>query len=248
MQPYQLKEKRKTNISARSSPRNTRSRKAAAIINSATYTKEGATTNTEGTSTTQDTKQVSNMSSPNHTPPPSDPNVKLSIEDMIGNLSAQFSTFDSAIKRMDDNISATRAEMNSNQTSINSQLKDLIDQNKVLEDKLSTANERIITLENLYFDLYHKQERDLMNKQAMNLILRGIPETQNERMHETVGELLDAVGSFTYINTNGATRLGNHNKARVNDPTVAPRPIRLRCATVLQKGEVFRALDKLKKK
>ena len=81
----------------------------------------------------------------------------------------------------------------------------------------------------------------------MNLIIRGIPELPNEKMHEIMGELLDTVGSFAYVATNGATRLGKRNKSRVNDPTATPRPIRLRCATVLQKGEIFRAIDKLKK-
>ena len=112
---------------------------------------------------------------------------------------------------------------------------------------MSTANERIITLENLYFDLYHKQERDQMSKQAMNLIIRGIPESQNEKMYEIMGSLLDVVGSFSYVNTDGASRLGNHNRARPNVQTAPPRPIKLRCATVLQKGEIFRALNDLKK-
>ena len=239
MQPYQLKQKKKLTVSARNSPHNTRSRRAAATINSTINTKEGDHTAIDGTTApfTPEVIQVSEMSTkkPTSPLPDPDPNTRLSLEDMIGNLSAQFPTFDTTIKRIDDNLMATRAEMNSNQTTSNSQLQNMIEQNQVLEEKLSAANKRIIPLENLYFEMYHKQERDLMNKQAMNQIIRGIPESQNN------------VGSFAHVDTNGASRLGNNNQTRANDPTAPPRPIRLRCATVLQKGEVIRALDKLKK-
>ena len=136
MLPYQLKEKRKTTIYVRNSPRNTRSRKAAAAIYSTTDNKDP--TSSEGTIelSTPVITQVSEMSASNHIPPPKSPdsNTKTSIEDLIGNLSAQFVTFDSTIKRIDDNITATRAEMNTNQTSINSQLQDMIGRNKVLEE------------------------------------------------------------------------------------------------------------------
>ena len=263
MLSFQLKQSKKSKYSALNSPRTTRSRSAVATTNDLRMSEGGTagskdliatipslnkdnSTCSEKPAETPDTDQVRNMSSLEPTPPP-DLTVKPSIEQMIMNLTTQFATFDVSIKRMDSNINATRAEMCSNQTAITAQLKDVFDQNKVLEEKLSTANERIITLENLYFDLYHKQERDLMNKQAMNLIIRGIPELPNEKMHEIMGELLDTVGSFAYVATNGATRLGNRNKSRANDPTATPRPIRLRCATVLQKGEIFRAIDKLKK-
>ena len=247
MLPYQLKEKRKSSFSAVISPRNTRSRKAAVAINSSTYTTGADSTDSTEAGVPSGEQQVSTMSFNNNIPPPSKPETKTSLEDMIANLSVQFATFDKTIKSMDDNIKATRAEMNTNQTSISSQLNDITNQNKLLEEKLSTANERIVTLENLYYDMYHKQERDLMNKQAMNLIIRGVPESQNEKMHEIMGELLDIVGSFSYVNTNGASRIGKNNKPKANDQNASPRPIRLRCATVLQKGEIFRAIDKLKK-
>ena len=116
---------------------------------------------------------------------------------------------------------------------------ELQSQIKILNDKLQTADERIVTLENLYYESYSKQEADLKGKQALNVIIRGVPEERDERLHVLMGELLAPVKTIDYTQTNGASRLGRPSKQtqqRGRQSETKPRPISLRCMTVLQKG------------
>ena len=72
--------------------------------------------------------------------------------------------------------------------------------------------ERITTLENLYYDIYQKHEADHKSKQALNVIIRGVPEIQNEKMYVTMSELLTPTQTLDYTQTNGATRMGKPPK------------------------------------
>ena len=179
----------------------------------------------------------------NANPPPSTP-----MESMMKGLSDKFDSFQNNIKTIDDNISGLRKEISENQTQTNTKLDQLTERNKVLENKLKNAINRIETLENLYYDTYVKNDIDQKNKQAMNIIIRGVPEAANEQLHVIMTELLDLVGSITYVQTNGAQRLGRENQNSPQNNTQRPRPIKLRCATTLQKGEIFRALKKIHSK
>ena len=60
---------------------------------------------------------------------------------------------------------------------------------------MKSATERIETQETLYFDLYLKSEVDLKNKQAINIIIRGVPETKDK--HSIMSELLGLIGTIT---------------------------------------------------
>ena len=172
------------------------------------------------------------------------------LERMIQNLSDKFDKFERNIATIDVNIKGIREEMRESQVNTNNKLDELTEQNKHLENKLNSATERIETLENLFYDTYTKSETDLKNKQAMNIIIRGVPEVNGEQLHQTMSELLGLVGTITYIQTNDAQRLGrDRNTDRTADhvnKTQKPRPIKLRCATTLQKGEIFRALTNIK--
>ena len=168
------------------------------------------------------------------------------LEKIIQSLSDKFDKFQTNIATIDDNIKGLRKEMRESQVNTNNKLDELTKQNKHLESKLNSATERIETLENLFYDTYTKSELDLKNKQAMNIIIRGVPETKDEQLHQIMSELLGLVGTITYVQTNGAQRLGRDRTADQQNKTQKPRPIKLRCATTLQKGEIFRALQKIK--
>ena len=71
------------------------------------------------------------------------------LEQMIKNLSNKFDTFQNNIKTIDDNIRGLIKEVKENQANTNNRLDDLTKQNKLLENKLKSATERIETLENL---------------------------------------------------------------------------------------------------
>ena len=178
------------------------------------------------------------------------PETLSPLERMIQNLSDKFDNFERNIATIDVNIKGIREEMRESQVNTNNKLDELTEQNKHLENKLNSATERIETLENLFYDTYTKSETDLKNKQAMNIIIRGVPEANGEQLHQTMSELLGLVGTITYIQTNGAQRLGRDRTTdRTADhanKTQKPRPIKLRCATTLQKGEIFRALNNIK--
>ena len=168
------------------------------------------------------------------------------LERMIQSLSDKFDKFERNIATIDDNIKGLRKEMRESQVNTNNKLDELTEQNKHLENKLNSATERIETLENLFYDTYTKSETDLKNKQAMNIIIRGVPEIKEEQLHQIMSELLGLVGTITYVQTNGAQRLGRDRTADQQNKTQKPRPIKLRCGPTLQKGEIFRALQKIK--
>ena len=136
------------------------------------------------------------------------PETLSPLERMIQNLSDKFDNFERNIATIDVNIKGIREEMRESQVNTNNKLDELTEQNKHLENKLNSATERIETLENLFYDTYTKSETDLKNKQAMNIIIRGVPEANGEQLHQTMSELLGLVGTITYIQTNGAQRLG----------------------------------------
>ena len=151
--------------------------------------------------------------------PPQTPQPPLDFESLFKNLSAEFRSVNDSLSNeiksvnttigtLNQNIENIRTDLQAHQDQIDSKVKDLEDQNLQLNSKLTFANERIMTLENLYFDIYQKQEAEFKGKQALNIIIRGMPEVQNERMHEVMSELLAPTQSIVYTKTNGATRLG----------------------------------------
>ena len=79
-------------------------------------------------------------------------------------------------------------------------------------------------------------------KQALNVIIKGVPEILNKKMHVNMSEILAPVQPIIYTQTNGATQIGKPPKPTKGRNTTQPRPIKLRCPTVLQKGVLFCAI------
>ena len=86
-----------------------------------------------------------------------------------------------------------RAEFNVSHQNILDQLEDMKSKNKTFEDRLTTANEHIFTLENLYYDLNKEKQEE--QKLAYNIIIRGIQEEEGEEMNRIMNEFLGAVGT-----------------------------------------------------
>ena len=124
-------------------------------------------------------------------------------------------------------------------------------ENEDLKSQLSTAVDRIDTLEQCYGSTYAQREKEKNEKKALNLIIRGVPENDREKMHETMNDLLAQLNTneVIYTQTNGAIRMGAKpkNQAGGKQKGPQPRPIKLYCATRLQKGVLYRGLKDIRK-
>ena len=63
-------------------------------------------------------------------------------------------------------------------------------ENEVLKLQLSRAVDRVNTLELCYRNTYNNMERVKKEKRTNNLIIRGVPENDNEKMYEVINEFL----------------------------------------------------------
>ena len=170
------------------------------------------------------------------------------------------------MKAVKQEVKGVNASLNSVKDDIQSNYEDLIEKienhrkaGEDLEARVDLAHDRIATLENCFMDLYHENQM-LKNKQkACNIIIRGVPEQDKEKMHETMGELFGAIGgNANYLLTDGAARVGKYTKHQSKQLPVGaaggttagrqnePRPIRVFCKSLLLKGEIFRGVDKIK--
>ena len=225
MLPYQLKEPKKT----RFSPRITRQQSK--------VTRDAHT---------QVSKQTHSKSPPHSSimANTDTDNDQPSMEDMVRSMFNDMKAQNATMTSLDQTVKDFRAEFNVSHQNILDQLEDMKSKNKTLEDRLTTANERIVTLENLYYDIYKGKQEDIKQKLAYNIIIRGIQEEEGEEMHRIMNEFLGAVGTVSYTNTNGAIRLGRKQSNHVNGAQGGSmiRPIRLCCVSLQQKGDIFRAV------
>ena len=204
MLPYQLKKGKNTKISPRS-PR-TRSQIRA------------NTTSADSPLVPADQPTVTNMTSNEVNKIPGvDPNYPndaknenyMTTEQMIRDLWADMKTIKRDFKGVSDSIQTSKSEQKQSYTELNTKLDEYLQKNEDLVFKLQLANDQIVTLESCYVDLYQENRRFKNNKKAYNIIVKGIPETLNERMQEVMGEFFDATNSpLSYIHTDGAMRIG----------------------------------------
>ena len=181
-----------------------------------------------------------------------------SVEEMMKTLCKGMKKMDSNFKEVKDELASIKSTMSTNYVELNDKLDEYVKQNAELENKLDEANERIDALTACNEELYREAEKIKDEKRIYNVIFRGIPEVDNEKIYETMGDLFGTMqNSFPYINTHGAVRLGRvpkpQNIGQGNQRPMTgthrprpPRPIKLYCATRLQKGELFRNAQKLK--
>ena len=123
-------------------------------------------------------------------------------------------------------------------------------ENEDLKNQLTIATDRIDTLEQCYGNTYTQQEKEKNEKKAFNLIIRGVPENDREKMYETMNDLLAPLNNeVIYTQTNGAIRMGARpsNQTGGKQRSTQPRPIKLHCATRLQKGVLYRGLQDIRK-
>ena len=76
------------------------------------------------------------------------------------------------------------------------------------------------------------------------MIVKGLPEVKDEKMHVTMADLLRDLGcTFAYSATHGAWRIGHVSSGLTK--TKSPRNIKLRLATKQQKLEMFGLKEKI---
>ena len=146
-------------------------------------------------------------------------------------------------------------------TELNSKLSTALQENKTLRADLDDANKDRARLREEVNDLKkqgkvkekerrEKEKEDEKKERALNLIIKGIAESDNELMYKTMKDLFAVLSvSFSYANTNGAQRIGKQeNSWPALGQTAKQRvcPIRLKCATVQQKSEIHGLKSNLK--
>ena len=145
-------------------------------------------------------------------------------------------------------------------------LKTYLEENNQLREDLGKANKKIDRLESQVRDLQLDKHQHMEELRALNIIIRGVPETKGEKMYLLITDIFHAIETtFPYYSaTNGAFRLGrvpshlqvsvaaagsevnhaNMNNAQKRLPQ--PRPIKLKLCTKQQKSELFGLQSKLK--
>ena len=102
--------------------------------------------------------------------------------------------------------------------------------------------ERIKLLETQVINLRSKKTQREKESRQLNLIVKGLPQKDNEKVFVTMRSLIDKLGlSFSYSATHGAYRMGGANRN-----AVYPRPIKWFLTTRQQKAEIFGVQYKLK--
>ena len=185
---------------------------------------------------------------------------EASMEEMIQSLCKGMKKMNKNFKQVKDELEGIRSNLTKNYNEMNEKLNEYIEQNTELKEKLEEANLRIDALTECNMDLYLENEKSKDEKKAFNVVIRGIPEVDKEKMYETMDSIFECLQpSFNYTSTNGVARLGRAPTQQVpnkgqgqgqrpaaSQPRRPPRPIKLYCATRQQKGELFRNAHKLK--
>ena len=172
------------------------------------------------------------------------------LEVMMATMCTNIKEINGKVTSMQADLTVMKENQDSNYNKLNDKLADCQRENEDLKLQLSRAVDRIDTLEQCYGNTYNNMERVKKEKRANNIIIRGVPEKDNERMHETMNELLGPLkGEVTYVQTDGAARLGPRDKgqSRGRRQRDQPRPIRVFCTTRLQKGVIYRAIQDIRK-
>ena len=171
------------------------------------------------------------------------------LEKMMNNMCQQMNEVQGQLKSVQLDTSEIKTKQKEHYDDLSNKLATCQKENADLKEKLNQAIDRIDTLEHCYFKTYSVREKEKKSKKANNIIIRGVPESVNEKMFETMGELLVPLAEdLRYSQTDGATRLGKKpNNPRGGDAgRTQHRPIKLYCATRLQKGILFRGLQNIR--
>ena len=136
--------------------------------------------------------------------------------------SLQSSSFMKCMKELNERFTSIQADIteiketqSTNYKELNNRLAESQNENRELKTQLNKAIDRIDTLERCNGHTINNMERAKKDGKAKNIIIRGAPEVENEKMQETMNELVaPAKGQLTYIQTDGAIRLGQRNKGQ----------------------------------
>ena len=133
----------------------------------------------------------------------------------------------------------TKVEENNTQQTLNTKLVgEKIE--KLVKTEIEQSNVRITELEHEVKVLKQdKADRD-RDARSLNIIIRGIDEKQDEKMHEVMTDLFKQMGaSFPYSMTQGAFRMGKKQENIQPNKNTRYRPIKLKLLTRQQKSELF---------
>ena len=172
------------------------------------------------------------------------------LEKMMGNMCRKLTEVQGQMYNMQADIAEIKLKQTEHYDDLTGKLAECQKENAQLKTHLSAAVDRIDTLEQCYKKSYSLREEDKKIQRANNIIIRGVPEVRNEKLFETMGELIAPLeGELLYTQTNGAVRMGKGlSNPHGNDARQGRhRPIKLYCATRLQKGVLFRGLQDIRK-
>ena len=173
------------------------------------------------------------------------------LDAMMSKMCKNVKELTDKITTMQTDIMVIKDNQTANYDKLNDKLADCQKENSELKTELSKAVDRIDTLEQCYGNTYNSMERERKAKKANNIIIRGVPEKENEKMFETMNEFMVTLnGEVTYVQTDGATRIGTTVRGQQRGHRQAqdqPRPIRLFCTTRLQKGVLYRGIQNIRK-
>ena len=203
---------------------------------------------TDGVPDDQVNKVVAMMAATDPDPKELSPSERM--EKMINELCTSMKEVRGQMNNIQSDIAQIKKMQTDHYEDLDTKLADCKRENESLKNKLNSATDRIDTLEQCYGRTYSLREKEKKDKKAYNLIIRGVPEGDKERLYETMNDLLAPLqGQITYTQTDGAIRMGAKtiNRQGGGQKRGQVRPIKLYCATRLQKGVLYRGLPEIRK-
>ena len=131
------------------------------------------------------------------------------LEKMMNGMCQAMKEVQGQMSSMQKDVSQIKKLQTVHYEDLGRKLADCQRENADLKNQVKAAEDRIDTLEQCYGRTYTLREKDRKDKKALNLIIRGVPECDRERIYETMNDLLAPLqGEITYTQTNGASRMG----------------------------------------
>ena len=106
------------------------------------------------------------------------------LEGMMETMCASIKEINGKVTSIQSDITVIKEKQDSNYKLLSDKLANCQKENEALKIQLGRAVDRIDTLEQCYGNTYNSMERVKKDKKVNNIIIRGVPERDNERMHD----------------------------------------------------------------